>query len=195
MSVLKKLFSGKPALSEEEMIEEMRAVLRDAEQIAVQAPKAAMKLVRRKSKHLEDVIKIGRPMHNEFRNAVLPIMCQAGSGPPVTELPTVTRVPWEQALTVGALGETARTVEEEIIYLGPSDPRRDADAVNQLQALYQFAENPNLAVVVVGEETFLVRKSVAVSAAETLDPESEEVIVDVMDFAKSQGLESNIIIQ
>ena len=195
MSVLSKLFGGKPAPTEEEMIEEMRDLLHEAEQLAVQDPKAAMKLVRRKSKRLQDVIKIGRPMHNEFRNAVLPIMSQAGSGPAVTELPTATRVPWEQALTIGALGEMARTVEGEIIYLVPSDPRLDANALNQLQALYQFAGNPNLAVVVVGGETMLVRKSVAVSAAETIDPESEDVGVDVMDFAKSQHLESNIIIQ
>ncbi len=67
--------------------------------------------------------------------------------------------------------------------------------MNQLQALYQFAGNSNLAVVVVGEETMLVRKSVAVSAAETVNPESEDVGIDVMDFAKSQRLESNIIIQ
>lgn len=195
MSLLSKLFGGKPAPTEEEMMGEMRDLLREAEQTAVQDPKAAMKLVRRKSKHLQDVIKIGRPMHNEFRNALLPIISQAGSGPAVTELPTATRVPWEQALTVGALGEAARAAEGDIIYLEPSNPRLDATALNQLQALYQFAGNSNLAVVVVGEETMLVRKSVAVSAAETVNPESEDVGIDVMDFAKSQRLESNIIIQ
>lgn len=77
----------------------------------------------------------------------------------------------------------------EIIYLAPSDARRDASPQKQAEAVAEFVD-PRVVLVVVGEgPPMLIRKSFILSASATLKPQTDiaDVGQDLLDFANRSG--------
>lgn len=175
------------------MLDEARLFLQEADQIAFHKPKAGLKLLRRKSRAYHGAIKLGRPLHDRFRTLVLSIKSRMDSHGAPSTLPSVRIIPWEETPTLGDLVNAAQQLHEDILYMQPSNPRRDAGPLAQIDALCEFARDQNLVMVVIGNETMLFRKSFILTAGQSLDLQSEEIGQDLWDLATKQGLTAGAI--
>lgn len=169
------------------MLDEARLFLQEADQIAFHKPKAGLKLLHRRSRAYHDAIKLGEPLHDRFRTLVLSIKSRMHPDGAPSTLPSVRIIPWEETQTLGDLVKSAQQLHEDILYMQPSNPRRDAGPLAQIDALCEFAKAPNLVMVVIGDETMLFRKSFILTAGQSLDPHSEEIGQDLWDLATTQG--------
>jgi hypothetical protein len=169
------------------MLDEARLFLQEVDQVAFHKPKAGLKLLRRKSRVCHDAIQLGKPLHDRFRTLVLSIKSRMDPDGAPSTLPSVRIIPWEEAPTLGDLVSAAQTLQEEILYMQPSNPRRDAAPLAQIDALSEFAKDQKLVMVVIGDETMVLRKSFILTAGQSLDPRSEEIGQDLYDLATEQG--------
>jgi hypothetical protein len=194
MPFLKGLFSGKKLLSEEEQREVAASVLREAENLALDNPRKAVAVLGRKGKPAYDVLRIGGPMHMEFRSVVENMWSRQS---PCELLPSsvVEVICWDswEYPTIRDITARAEATEAEVLYLTPPPKRSPRDALAELEAL-RLLRDPKMAMVSVGEEGMFFRRSLILEAGKHLPADSEEIGQDMMDLAKAQGLQVGVVV-
>ena len=103
-------------------------------QLAVGDPRAALKLLRRKSKPYKEAIGLGRPIHEEFCKKALDIISRDDPSKAVAKLPSVSFISWRQVSVMQELADAARFADADIIYMVPEKPGDDADAMAQIDS-------------------------------------------------------------
>jgi len=110
-------------------------------------------------------------------------------------VPAVSIIQWDEVPDFRALLTLAQGTDAEVIYLAPSDVRRDASPLKQVEAVAEFTD-PRVVLAVVGEgPPMLIWKSFILSASATLRPQTDiaDVGQDLLDFANRSGYAARFI--
>ncbi|MDZ7842642.1 MAG: hypothetical protein U5R46_17725 [Gammaproteobacteria bacterium] len=188
MGVLASLFGGK--LNEQEQVQGARALLDEARSVAALDPEKAIRKLRRDLKRHYQAVTFDGLVHAQFRELVQPLLDQAASH--ADQLPSVRVTLWStwNDPMIGDLTQLAADMKEDVLYCKAPAARGTRDAVAELEALDTFARNDQVAMIVIGEEDMLFRRSFLVEAAGGTDPQSEDVGQDLADFATKRGLKT-----
>lgn len=188
MGIFGSLFGGK--LTEQEQVQGARALLDEVRPVAAQVPRKAIRQLRRGLKRYYQAVTFDGLVHAQFRELVQPLLEQPGSH--VDQLPSVRVTLWStwNDPMIGNLTRLAAGMKEDVLYCKAPAARGTRDAVAELEALDTFARNDQVAMIVIGEEDMLFRRSFLVDAADDTDPQSEDVGQDLADFATKQGLKT-----
>lgn len=169
--------------------EELAAsLLQEAQALAANKPKKALSLLRRKSKPAYDVLRIGGAMHGEFRSLVVRIRSRREQCPflPSTAVEVICWDTWQDPMFHDIADRTRKT-EAEVLYIPPSPKRNPRDAMAELEAL-QMLYDPEVGVMTIGEKGVFLRCSLILATVGNLPDDAEEIIQDMLDQAKVQGL-------
>ncbi len=188
MSLLSYLFGGKTPLPEAKQRELAASLLQEARALAANKPKKALSLLRHKSKPAYDVLRIGGSLHDEFRSLVVRIRSRREQCPflPSTAVEVICWDTWQHPM-LRDIADRARETEAEVLYMTPTPKRNPRDAMAELEAL-QMLYDPEVGVMTIGEEGVFLRCSLILAAAGNLPDDAEEIIQDMLDQAKVQGL-------
>jgi len=194
MNFLSKLFDKKSKAVETE--EQARLFIHEMEQLALQDPKNALKQIDRQRKSLvfQNSARLGGSLHEQFRKVMFLIWSQTEPADAFSDLLTVEMISWEKIYTLQDIFNYAEPVQKDIMCLVPENPKYDLDALRQLIVLREFTKDSKVAMII-GEMddkwlgALFLRKSFISMAAQTLNPEIEEIIQEFIDFAKKQSLE------
>ena len=194
MSLFGSLFGGSKALSEEKQRELASSLLQEAESLARGNPKKAIGLLARKGKPVYELWRLGGELHGEFRALVEKTWTREGHGE-LIDSAAVLVIPGENDTypTVGELVEKAAASEAEVVYLPPPLKRSPRNAVAELEAL-RYLVDPEVGMVIVGEEGMFFRGTFVLAAGKKVDPNSEEVGQDLMDEAQARGLKVAMVV-
>jgi hypothetical protein len=190
MSLLSNLFSGKKALPEEEQKGLAASLLQEARALASNKPKKALSLLRRKSKPAYDVLRIGGSLHGEFRSLVVRIRSRQKQCRFLLSS-AVEVICWDtwQYPMLRDIADRARKTEAEVLYMTPAPKRSPRDAMAEFEAL-QMLYDPEVGVMTIGEEGVFLRCSLILATVGNLPDDAEEIIQDMLDQAKVQGLKT-----
>ena len=194
MNFLSKLFDKKSKAIETE--EQARLFIHEIEQLALQDPKNALKQIDRQHKSIvfQNFTRLSGPLHEQFRKVMFLIWSQTEPAEAPSDLLTVEMISWEKIYTLQDIFNYAEPVQKDIMCLVPENPKYDLDALRQLIVLREFTKDSKVAMII-GEMhdkwlgALFLRKSFITMAAQTLNPEIEEIIQEFIDFAKKQSLE------
>lgn len=194
MGFLDKIFGKKNRMTEEEARQGAGALIEEMARTPMGSPDSVLQGFRKKAKPFYDLLRIGGPLHGEFRKAVEAIWARQG---PVQAPPSqaVMVLPWEtwEAPTLGQVGASARQGDCEIVYLKSPPSHCHRDAVAELEALRMLGE-PQCAMAVIGEEDVLIRRTELIEIAAQGDPEAEDICQDLADGVKRKGLKMGVIV-
>jgi hypothetical protein len=88
----------------------------------------------------------------------------------------------------------AEQTSEEVIHLAAPPARSHHDALAELEGLRLLAQDERAALVTVGEDDLLARRSFLLEACAGLAPESEDIGQDFFDFAREHGWKTNTVV-
>ncbi|TVQ37210.1 MAG: hypothetical protein EA370_07105 [Wenzhouxiangella sp.] len=186
MGFLSSLFGGK--LTEQEQVQRAHGLLDEVRPMADQSPAKALRRLRSGLKPCYEAVTFDGLVHADFRQLVQPLLKQKDS--PAYQLPSVRIVPWStwSEPRIGDLTRLAGEMGEEVLYCRAAAGRSARDAVAELEALDTFASKEQVAMIVIGDEDMLFRRTFLVDAARGTDLQSEDVGQDLADYATRQGL-------
>lgn len=194
MSFLNGLFARKKLLSKEEQRELAASVLGEIETIAQDNPKKAIAALCRKCKPAYDVLRIGGPMHNEFRKFVERVWARQSLR---EQLPSfvVEVIHWDnwESPTIRDITTRAKTSEADVLYFTPPPGESHRDAVAELEALRLFRD-PGMAMVTVGEDCMFFRRTLILDSEKHLPADSEEIGQEMIDQFRTQGLKVGVVV-
>jgi hypothetical protein len=170
-------------------VDEAQAWLEEVRSLAERDPKGAMRLVERRSAAFREAFALEGPLHGEFRTAVSALRQRLDPRRvPALDI-SVRVVVWESLTDLQSLVDAAGRIEADILYLGPSDRRREAAPLTQVDALNEFSD-PKVMMVVVGEgPPMLFRTSFLQTASVSLNPRTDiaDAGQDFLDLAGRSG--------
>ena len=185
MSLLSNLFGKKSPEADLSDSEKVLQMLREAEELAAQNPRKALKYLQKKSKSVNRHVEIGGKQHEEFGRLIVKILSIDSPEKADLQLPTAKLFSCGQVPMLSDLIKAAENTPEEIIC--DKWERDNNIAVEQVLVLIEFIGDPQLVMAVVGDGTILLRKSFLLSAKQSVQ-DTEEIGPALEDFASSQGL-------
>ena len=196
MGLWKTIFGGGGNLSEEEQREQARAGIVQVQEICLADPKKALKSLRKLGKQFHDLLRLQGELHGEFRRAAVEAWSRTGGVWVGGELPSVKVVLWStwpepKIKDVLAL---AQQVDEDVIHLAAPPERSHRDALAELEGLAVLAGEKQAALVTVGEEDLIARRSFLLEACSSINPDYEEIIQDLLDFARDHGWKTGTVV-
>ncbi len=191
MALLKKLFGGDGPESEEDRIRQARSALDAAR---TEPPDKAMKSLRKHGRTFYGLFGVGRELHGEYLNAVAAAR-ERGASEATRPPPRIEMLPWTtwDDPMMKDLTATARESDAELLYITGVDAKGPLDAMLEVDVMGQFNDNDRLAMVILGEENMMFRRSFLLAASENVPPEAEELGQDLLDYARRAGLESEFV--
>jgi len=193
MLILEFLFGRKKnkTLSEERQKELALSLLQEAKTLALKNPKKAIALLEKKGKDVYSVLRLGGVMNRELCDLVEKIYASLGENyyiPSLTVEILFWGSNWRESTTMKDLLEKTQSTEADILYCTlPPEQNSHRNAIAELEALQLFSV-PDTAMVVIGEEDILFRRSFILRAGPLLPPDSEEIGQDMSDQATALGL-------
>jgi len=196
MGLWKSIFGGADNMSEEERREQARAGIVQVQEICLADPKKALKSLRKLGKQFHDLLRLQGELHGEFRKAAAEAWSRTETAWAGAELPSVKVVLWStwpepKIRDVRALAEQ---VDEEVINLAAPPDRSHRDALAELEGLTVLARDKQVAFVAVGEEDLIARRSFLLEACSSINPDYEEIIQDLSDFARDHGWKTGTVV-
>ena len=182
------LFSRSETLSEEEQVRQAQALILEMMQVSTHSPEKAFRILRKRAKPFYKAFSFHGQVHEEFRHLIQAIW----SGDPaqaVTAFPTIETIPWSTWKDPKVRDLHAKAIDMvcEILYCTAPESKSCNNAVFELEALQCFAKDSNTVMAIIGEEDMMFRKSFLVEGSQGLDPYSEELGQDFLDYAERIG--------
>jgi hypothetical protein len=167
---------------------EVHAALREARKRGDRDPDGALNRLRRSTRRLYPLVGISGRMHREFRDLVEDLWRRSGAvdqGP----LPSLQFAAWNnwQDPTLGDIHAAAGRTDCDLLYLVDTD-EYPKDALSELEAMRMLQLRDELAMVVLGDTDFMIRRDFLLDAGATLPAEAMDIGQDLADHAKARGL-------
>jgi hypothetical protein len=186
MGLFAGLFGKK--LSRQEQLEQAAKLMEETRQLASSSsPKKALKHLRKESRPLYSVVGLEGELHPAYAELVEHLWAQ--QAPRSGRLPSVKVVHWSTWAEpkFGDLHDAASRMEEDLLYcLAPLDTRSQ-DALSEIEALDTFANDPEIVMIVIGDENMMFRRGFLIDALQGTDRESEDIGQDLLDHAGRIG--------
>jgi hypothetical protein len=160
--------------------------LKEVEELSLKDPLAAEKLMKKRSREFREFFSLDAPLYDRFRKIVFSVKSKTTPSFDPSAFPTVATVPMNTLESMGKLYEAAKRLEQEVVYTLPAHAKHKIDALGQIEALCFFSD-PSLAIFSLDEEVFLIRRQFILNAAQSFNPEVEDWMVDLQDFARKKG--------
>ncbi|MCD4785936.1 MAG: hypothetical protein K8T10_19120 [Candidatus Eremiobacteraeota bacterium] len=194
MGFWRNLFGGKEELTPGQINEKTDKFLLEVEEKIFSNPDGAGRFIRKRSREIQDAIKLGGSRHDDFQRLVFSLWDRNNTDETPSVLPTVRIIPWDKTPMMADLIKEAGETDEEILYMKSGNPRDDADALCQLEALAEFARDSKLVMMILGELTMLFRKEFILQEGRSLNPQCEEICQDLEDLARNKGYNMKFIV-
>jgi len=165
------------------------AFLAEVRALEPRDPKAAMRQLERGSAAFREAFGVEGVLHGEFRAMVSGLRRRLDPRRPDASGLTVQAISWESFTNLGSLVAAAGQGDTDVLYLAPSDRRRDASPLTQVDAVHEFAD-PKVVMVVVGDgPPMLFRRSFLQSATSSVNPRTDiaDAGQDLLDLAERSG--------
>lgn len=188
MGLFSSLFGSKP--STEDQRELARKLLNEAAQLSEQgSPGKALKLLAAKARALYPVLGLEGELHPAFAELACRLRAAETSGQ--VSPASVRLLPWSTwpEPTIGDVIAAAANQNEDVLYCRASSEGRGLDALAEVDALAEFRHKPQVAMIVIGDEHMMFRRSFLTDVARDADPNSEDVGQDLADQAEHSGLQ------
>ncbi len=189
MGLFSGLFGRKA--SQQEQLEQARKLLEETRQLAASSsPDKALKQLRKGSASLYAVVGLSGELNAAFAELIEQLW--ARQAPRGHSLPSVKVLSWSTwpEPKIADLHAAAEHMAEDVLYCQAPQESPTQDAFSELEALDTFGQTPDVAMIVIGGENMFFRRDFLLTAAASVDLESEDVGQDLADHAKAMGKQS-----
>ncbi len=183
-------------VSPEEQREKVREGIDEARHELEGNPKKAINALHQLGKRFYNLCSLEGDLHREYQDVVTAAWSQQEKRTEKISFSAVGIVPWEtwKEPQMGDVAEKARDMREDIVYLTPPERRHHRDALAELEALKLLCTDERIVLVVIGEEAMMATRSFLLQAGERINPNSEDIGMDLSDLASQLGLRTECII-
>ena len=182
-----RVLGGEKKAPEADRLGRAKALLQNAEQKSIDDAEAALRALRHDGKAYRAELGLGGPLHEELVRAWGIIRVRAGRTMPV--LPKAEVLSWGAWDTPRArdLFAVAERTTADVVYLTPRDPREDAGAIEQLEALEQLTDDSSTGMVLLAGGAVAVRRGFLEAARATVRQETTAIVENLSAFANANG--------
>ncbi len=187
MGLFSNLFGQK--LSPEDQRRLARELLDQVAQVSAQgSPGKALKILAGKAHQFYPMLGLGGELHPDFAELLRRLRAQEGAGR--VSLASVRVLPWSTwpAPTVGDVIAAAADQNQDVLYCRGAKGSHGLDALAEVDALAEFQRDSQAAMIVIGDEHMMFRRSFLTDAVRDADPNSEDVGQDLADEAECASL-------
>jgi hypothetical protein len=167
--------------------DQVRNTLAEIERLIPSKPKAALKLLDRLKGEAYPLVTFGGVHHGEFSRMTQGALGWIG---PIPGVAAFSWKHWDGFPTVADILDLATNCNEPVLFLYEPPTRFSRGPVGEIEALRVLEENSQLLMVVIGEANTFLRRDLLLSVAPHLNPDSEEILQDLVDACKISDLQT-----